>query len=99
MRRLALLTLALLAVAVQLAPAAGAVVADDVLEHDGEGGRVDGFAPPDGHGAGRLVVVTGGDDRVGIRDDGAGVEKYVEVVLPPHPRRSERHTSELPAHF
>src|ERR1700730_3798633 len=80
------LAIALLAIALQLAPAARSVVADDVLEHDGEGGRVDGFALPESHGAGRLVVVTGGDDPVGIRDNGAVVEKYVDVVL----RRQQR---------
>lgn len=49
--------------------------------HRGEGGRVDSFAFAYGHGAGGLVLVTGGDDSLRIGDDGAVVEKYVDVVL------------------
>src|SRR5450759_4068788 len=41
-----------LAFALQLAPAASSVVGDDVLEHGAQGGRVDGLALADGHGAG-----------------------------------------------
>src|SRR5262249_59434275 len=33
----------------ELAPAAGPVVRDDLPEHRGQRGRVDGLAPPDGH--------------------------------------------------
>src|SRR5215207_4024154 len=75
-----------LASALQLAPAAGAVVGDNVLDHGGEGGRVDSFALADSHGAGGLVVVATGDNSLRIRDDSAVVEKYVDVVL----RRQQR---------
>src|SRR5438309_7284511 len=49
-------------VALQLAPAAGPVVGNDVFEHGGEGGCVDGLALVDGHGTGGLVVMAGGYD-------------------------------------
>src|SRR5260370_15412 len=61
--------------ALQLAPPSGAVVGDDVREHRAEGGRVDNFALAEGHGAGGFVVVAGGDDSFGIRDDRAVVKK------------------------
>src|SRR5437764_14510218 len=51
------------------------------FEHGGEGGRVDRFALADGHSAGGRVAVAGGDDALGIRDDGAVVEEDVDVVL------------------
>ena len=70
-----------LARAFQLSPAAGTVVGDDLLEHGGEGGRVDRLAPANGHRAGGLVVVAGGDDRLRIRHDRAVVEEHVDVVL------------------
>src|SRR6266568_2320189 len=57
----------------QLAPATGAVVGDDLPEHGGEGRRVDDLALADGHGAGSLVVVAAGDDPLGVGDDGAVV--------------------------
>src|SRR3954452_23399207 len=65
----------------QLAPAAGAVVGDDLAEHGLEGRRVDRLALPDRHGAGRLVVVAAGDDPLGVGDDPAVVEEHVDVVL------------------
>ncbi len=36
--------------ALQSAPAAGAIVSNDVLEHGGEGGRIDRFTLMNGHG-------------------------------------------------
>src|SRR5438132_1034499 len=66
--------------ALQFAPAAGPVVRDDLLDHGAERGCVDGLALADGHRAGGLVVVAGGDDSLGIRDDRAVVEKDVDVV-------------------
>src|SRR5580692_11618558 len=65
----------------ELAPAAGPVIRDDLPEHRGEGGRVDGLALADGHRAGGLVAVPAGDDAVRVRDDAAVVEEYVHVVL------------------
>lgn len=53
-----------LPVAFDLAPAPGAVVGDDVLEHRGEGDRVDRLAPPDGDGPGGRVVVPAGGSRM-----------------------------------
>jgi hypothetical protein len=40
-------------------------IGNDLLEHGGEGGRVDVFALAHGHGAGGLVVVAAGDDPSG----------------------------------
>jgi hypothetical protein len=85
--------------ALQLAPAAGPVVGDDLPEHGAEGRRVDDLALTDGHGAGGLVVVAGGDDPLGIGDDAAVVEEDVHVV----PGREQRadvaleHEIRLPA--
>jgi len=52
-----------------------------VLEHGGEGRSIDRFALTHGHRAGGLVVVSGGDNAFGIRDDSAVVEEYVDVVF------------------
>ena len=54
------------ALALQLAPAAGAVVGNDVLEHGGEGWRVDDLALANGHDAGGRVVVPSSDNALGI---------------------------------
>src|SRR5262249_55581151 len=67
--------------ALQPAPAAGAVVGDDVLEDGSEGARIDGFALAHGNRTVGLVVVAGRDDSLGIRDYAAVVKKYVDVVL------------------
>src|SRR5919106_5608813 len=48
--------------ALELAPAAGAVVRDDLLEHGAEGGRVERLALADGHRSRGLVLVSPGDD-------------------------------------
>ena len=64
-----------------LAPAAGPVVCDDLPEHRGECRRVDRFPLPDGHGAGGLVVVSGGDDALGIGHDGAVIKEDVDMVF------------------
>src|SRR6266498_2287643 len=77
--------------ALQLAPATGAVVRDDLLDHRGQGAGIDGLALADGHGTGGLVVVPAGDDPLGIRDDGAVVEEHVDVIL----RRQQR--ADVPA--
>src|SRR6266446_859898 len=69
------------ALALEPAPAARSVVGDDLLEHGGERGRVDGFALAEGHRAGGLVVVAGRDDPVGIGDEAAVVEEHVDMVL------------------
>jgi hypothetical protein len=70
-----------LAFALQRAPAAGAVVRNNVLEHGGQGGPVDRFALTDGHRAGGFVGVPSGDTAFGIGDNRAVVEKDVDVVL------------------
>src|SRR5947209_2150170 len=72
--------------ALQPAPASGAVVGDDLLEDRSQGGRVDGLALADGHRAGGLVLVAARDDPLWIGDDGAVVEKHVDVI----PRRQQR---------
>ena len=51
------------------------------LNNRSEDARVDGLALADGDGAGRLVLVAAGDDSLGIRDDRAVVEEYIDVVL------------------
>ncbi len=68
-------------VALQLAPAPGAVVGDDLLEHRSQGECVDRFTLADGHRTGGFVVVPAGDDSVRIGDERAVVEKDVDVVL------------------
>src|SRR6516164_8270911 len=65
----------------QFAPAAGAVVSDDLLEHSAQSRRIDDLALADGNSAGGLVVVTSGDDPLGIRDNAAVVEEYVDMTL------------------
>src|SRR5215468_1645228 len=65
----------------ELAPAAGPVVRDDLPEHRGQRGRVDALAPADRHRPGGGVVVAAGDDPFGIGDDGAVVEKHVHVIF------------------
>src|SRR5947208_4682360 len=72
--------------ALQLAPASGAVVSDDLLEHRSQGGRVDGLPLADGDRAGGFVLVAARDDSLWIGDDGAVVEKHVDVIL----RRQQR---------
>ena len=57
-----------LTLALQLAPASGPIVGDDVREHRGEGGRVYGLALADRDGAGDLVVLSRSDDSLGIRE-------------------------------
>jgi hypothetical protein len=63
--------------------AAGTVVPNNLLEHRGEGARVDRFVLANRHGAGGLIVVPGGNDSLRIGDDGAIVEKDIDVI----PRR------------
>src|SRR5207237_954724 len=65
----------------EAAPAAGAVVGDDLPEQGGQRGPVDRLSPPEADGAGGLVVVAGGDDALGIGDDAAVVDEDVDVVL------------------
>ena len=67
--------------ALELTPAAGPVVRDDLLEHGAEGARVGRLALPDGHRTRGLVVVPARDDPFGIGDDPAVVEENVDVVL------------------
>jgi predicted RNase H-like nuclease len=69
------------AFALQFAPAAHAVVSDDLPEHSAQSRRIDGLALADGNSAGGLVVVTSGDDSLGIRDNAAVVEEYVDMIL------------------
>ena len=57
--------------ALQLSPAAGTIVGNDVFEHDREGMCVDGFALVDDNGASGRVVAACGDDSLGIGDYGA----------------------------
>ena len=65
----------LLALSLQLAPAAGAIVGNNLLEHGLERGFVELFTLPDAHCPGGFVVVAGGDNTFGIGDNGAIVEK------------------------
>ena len=64
-----------------MAPAAGPIVGNDLRERSGERTRVGGLALADGHSAGTLVVVAGGDDSLGVRENCAVVEEDVDVVL------------------
>src|SRR5918999_734951 len=65
----------------ELAPAAGPVVRDDLLEHGAESARVERLALTDGHRSRGLVVVSARDDPFGIGDDPAVVEEHVDMVL------------------
>jgi hypothetical protein len=67
--------------ALQLSPAAGTIVGNDVFEHGGEGMCVDGFALADGNGAGGRVVAACGDDSLGIGDYGAVILEGFDMVL------------------
>src|SRR5213592_4339160 len=58
----------------EFTPAADAVVGDDLLEHRGQGGLVDGLAAVEADRARGLVPVAGGDDPFRIQHDPAVVE-------------------------
>jgi hypothetical protein len=60
-------------------PPATSAVRDDLLEHRGEGGRVDLLALPNGDGAGGLVLVPG-RDALWVWHDRAVVEKHIHPV-------------------
>src|SRR6266545_2188271 len=65
----------------ELAPAAGAVVRDDLAEHLRERRRVDRVVTVEGDHPGRLVVVAARDDALRVRHDRAVVQEDVDVVL------------------
>src|SRR5438876_8286708 len=65
----------------QLAPAAPAVVGDDLLEHRGQGAGVDAVALTERDGPGCLVLVAGRDDAFGVGREPPVVEKQVDVIL------------------
>ena len=69
-----------------LAPAARAIVGDDLPEHLAERACVDLLVLADRDHAGGRVVMAGGDDALGIGNDRAVVEEDVDVVL----RRQQR---------
>src|SRR5262245_4604742 len=69
-----------------LAPATGPVVGDDLPEHGRERGRVDGVPLPEGNRAGGFVAVAGCDDPLRVGDDAAVVEEHVDMIL----RRQQR---------
>src|SRR5688572_4365486 len=58
----------------QLSPATGAIVRDDLLEHRREGRSVDLLALPNCDGPGGLVVVSAGDEAVGVGHDPAVIQ-------------------------
>lgn len=60
-----------------LSPAAGAVVRADLTEHLAERRRWNRLALADRHRARCRVLVSGGDDAVGVRDDPAVVQEDV----------------------
>ena len=68
-----------------LAPAPSSVMGNDGPKHSDERLLVDHLPPIDGDGSSRLVLVTRGDDALGIRDEGV-VEEHIHVV----PCRQER---------
>jgi len=65
----------------QPAPAIGAIVGNDVLEHGGEGRRVDPLTLTHGHSAGGRIGMAASDDTLWIRDDRAVVKKDVDMVV------------------
>src|SRR6266700_1101732 len=70
-----------LALALELAPAASPVIGEDLAEHGDERWPVDLLARTDADGAGGLVAVAGRDDPFGVRNDPAVVHEHVDVVL------------------
>src|ERR687896_864842 len=70
-----------LPISFDLAPSTGAVVGDDLLEHRSKRGTIYGFVLPDGDRSRSCVVVSAGDDSFWIRDDGAVIEEYIDVIL------------------
>ncbi len=68
------------AFALQLAPAAGTIVGNDLLKHGCQCASVDRFPLTDRHCTGGLVVVSARDDPFGIGDDRAVVQEYVDMV-------------------
>src|SRR5512142_2953521 len=70
-----------IALGFQPAPAAGAVVCDDLSEHLGQSRRVDLIFAPESHCPRGLVVVPTGDDALRVGHDPAVVEEQVDVVL------------------
>ena len=75
------------AVALELAPAAGTVVGDDLLDVGREGALVELLALVDGDHPAGLVAVASRHDALRIRDDPAVVQEDRHVVL----RREQRH--------
>ena len=67
--------------AFDLAPAAGAVVGDDLAEHRQQGTLVDRLVATHGDRPPCLVPVTAGDDAFRVRHDAAVVQEDVDVVL------------------
>lgn len=59
----------------------GAIVHDNLLEHDREGWRVDLLAPPNGDGTGGLVVVSARHDALWVGYDRAVVQEHIDPVL------------------
>jgi hypothetical protein len=65
----------------ELAPATRAIVGDDLPEHREEGALVERVVLAEPDRPGRVVVVAGGDDALGIGDDRPVVEEDVDVIL------------------
>jgi hypothetical protein len=65
----------------QLSPAAGPVVDDDLLQHGLECGGIHPVPPTNRNGAGGLVVVTAGDDSARVGNDCAIVQKHIHTSL------------------
>src|SRR5215469_312994 len=78
--------LGLAASALNLAPAAGPVVRDDLAQHGCQSLAVDPLAFPDRHRPRRLVGVTRGDDARRVGHDCAVIQEQVHVVF----RRQQR---------
>src|SRR5437763_14953607 len=70
----------------ELAPAACAVVGDDLREHCGQGPGVDLLFAPEGDCPGRLVAVSPGDDSLRIGHDAAVVQEQIDVIFRRKPR-------------
>src|SRR5437763_6795986 len=83
---------------VDLAPAAGPVVGDDLPEHRHERGLVDRLTLAKRDRARGLVVVAGSDDALRVRDDPTVVEEDVDVVLGREQRADVSVTHEVRLH-
>src|SRR5260370_31195511 len=65
----------------QLPPATGAIVRDNLPKHRREGGSVDSLTLPNGDGTRGLVVVSARDNAVWVRHNRAVIQEHIDPLL------------------